>query len=129
MNSHLPAPPDAALRPDAENFELVRKWSDDLARTAAALPWTDQQSRTALIALARTPADFNAAIPQPVLARRAECLVLALDRLVAALPEARRSQPLNAALTKLFNDAQSLPDFKPADFAAHLDEFQKLIPV
>jgi hypothetical protein len=128
IDENLPTPPDSTFRPNTENFERVQKWRDDLAKAATALPWTDQLSQTALAALAGSPADFRETVPQPVQARRASRLVRALDRLTRALPEVRQNKPLNAALNQLFNDAQSLPDFKPAAFAAHLEEFQKLIP-
>ncbi|HXE42192.1 MAG TPA: hypothetical protein VN516_04120, partial [Candidatus Baltobacteraceae bacterium] len=79
--------------------------------------------------LADSGKDFrDGSVSQALQARRAERLVLALDRLVAALPEAEQTAPLKAALKKLFDDAQSLQDFKPAEFAAHLEQFQKLIP-
>jgi hypothetical protein len=66
-------------------------------------------------------------ISQSIKARFAERLVLALDRLVAALPELEKNAPLQSALKQLFKDAQSLPDFNPATFADHLAEFQKVL--
>ncbi len=127
VDPDLPKPPDVTFRPNPENFELVQKWSDGLARAAAEISWTNTMTQTALLALSGTAADFREAVPQAVKARRAERLVLALDRLVMSLPQIRRSAPLNGALDRLFSDAQSLPDFKPADFAAHLEEFQKQV--
>lgn len=59
--------------------------------------------------------------------RRAERLVLALDRLVAGLKEDALARQLDAPLNQLFKDAQSLPDFDPQQFANHLDEFQKAL--
>ncbi len=123
IDSNLPAPPDITFRPNAENFQLVQKWSDDLARTAAGLPWTDKLSQDALAALANTSADFKEAVPQPVQARRAERLVLALDRLSAA----RKNFPADAELNRLFKLAQSLPDFDPKEFAAALDKFSQAV--
>lgn len=112
----LPAPPDITFRPNTENFELVRKWSDALALAASRLAWSDKLSQAALTALANTSADFTGAVPQPVQARRAGRLVLALDRLLAAL----KNHQADAELNQLFALAQSVPDFDPARFAAVL---------
>jgi hypothetical protein len=122
-DAHLPPPPDSTFRPNEENFRLVQKWGDDLAMAAANISWTDNSSQTTLFALANTSADFGVEIPQPVCARRAERLALALDRLAAALPELKNNKPAQAALDRLFADAQSLPDFDPNQFAQHLNEF------
>jgi len=56
-------------------------------------------------------------------ARRAERLVLALDRLVAALPELKNNGPVQSALNQLFKLAQSVPDFDPKQFADALQKF------
>jgi hypothetical protein len=63
----------------------------------------------------------------PASARYAERLVLALDRLVAALPELQHNQPLQAALNKLFKLAQSVPDFDPKVFASALEQFSNTL--
>ena len=44
--------------------------------------------------------------------------MLALDRLVAALPELKNNEPVQSALNQLFKLAQSIPDFDPKQFAA-----------
>lgn len=106
--------------PDA----TVPAWSDQLARTVAAKNGSAAATRAQLAALAASHGDFkNAAIPQPLQARRAERLVLGLDRLLAPLKLEKKSPP-NVKLDQLFKDAQSLPDFDPARFAAHLAEFE-----
>jgi len=56
-------------------------------------------------------------------ARRAERLLLALDRLVAAFPELKNNEPVQSALNQLFKLAQSIPDFDPKQFSAALDKF------
>jgi hypothetical protein len=61
------------------------------------------------------------------LARRAERLVLALDRLVAALPELKNNQPVQSALSQLFKLAQSIPDFDPKQFSAALQKFSTAV--
>ena len=126
-DSSLPPPPDITFRPNEENFQLVQKWGDTLAMTAAKISWTETFSRETLSALANTPADFGTEIPQPASARRAERLVLALDRLVAALPELKNNEPVQSALNRLFKLAQSIPDFDPKQFAAALEEFSKAV--
>lgn len=123
IDSSLPAPPDITFRPNLENFERVQKWSDDLARAVAGLSWTNQMTEAALVALAGTSADFRASVPQPVQARRAERLVLALDRLFGA----QKSPQANHELDELFNLSQSRSDFDPAAFAAALDKFSQSI--
>jgi hypothetical protein len=120
----LPAAADTTFRPNAETFHLTQKWGDEIARAAAKLPWTDELSKTLLIGLSESASDFEA-IPQAVSARRAERLVLALDRLTAALPKANSAA--SQSLNKLFADAQSLPDFDPQHFAKDLNTFHSSV--
>lgn len=124
IDSNLPKPPDITFRPNTENFLLVQKWSDDLARKTAEISWTDALTQTALFGLAGVSNDFRESVPQPVQARRAERLVLALDRLLAAQ---KSGEPANAALDHLFQLAQSLPDFDPDAFATALTQFSHTI--
>jgi len=127
MDPTLPAPPDITFRPNEENFRLVQKWGDALAMTAAKISWTEKLSQETLSALANTTADFGAGISQPVSARRAGRLVLALDRLVAALPELKNNKPVQSALDQLFRLAQSIPDFDSTKFAAALADFSRAL--
>ena len=60
-------------------------------------------------------------------ARRAERLVLALDRLVAASPEFNKNEPVQSALNQLFKLAQSIPDFDSKQFADALQKFSDAI--
>ena len=60
-------------------------------------------------------------------ARRAERLVLALDRLVAALPELNKNEPVQSALNQLFKLAQSIPDFDSTKFANALADFSRTL--
>jgi hypothetical protein len=126
------AVPDGNLKtPSVDHWEgqadaaaSVQIVSDGLARAAAAATWTDDRTQAILNALARTGPSFrDATVSPPQQARRAERLVLGLDRLVAALPELNSRPPLQSALNELFADAQSLPDFDPARFADALDKF------
>jgi hypothetical protein len=52
-------------------------------------------------------------------------LVLALDRLVSGLGNAAADPAISPALDRLFDAAQSLPDFDPNLFADNLNEFHK----
>jgi len=91
--------------------------------------WREKNNRPILSSLANTSSSFrDSLIPQPLHGRRAERLVLALDRLTLALPDAKAAEALRPHLKKLFADVQSLPDFNPAAFADHLAEFQKALP-
>ena len=126
-DSSLPVPPDITFRPGAENFQLIQNWSDDLALAATKISWTGELSQTMLSALANTSVDFSEAVPQPVNARRAERLVLALDRLVAALPELKNNEPVQSSLNQLFKLAQSVPDFDPKQFTDALQKFSKTL--
>ncbi len=86
---------------------------DELARRAAAESWTADRTRDLLRRLAGTSAEFQRAdVTQLQHARRAERLVLALDRLLAG----QKSPELET----LFALAQSRPDFDPGKFAEAL---------
>jgi hypothetical protein len=103
------------------DLDHVQKWSDQFARSSADLVWSDAQTRQCLDSLADTSDTFaDTRVPRQVQARRAERLVLALDRLSS---NPKLNQPLNA----LFADVQSLPDFDPNQFAKHLSEFHTIL--
>lgn len=103
--------------------------ADQLARRAAQA-WSPAHTTGALARLAATSADFRDAV-EPALthACRAERLVLALDRLLAALPAERRSAAASAQLDTLFKLAQSIPDFSPPDFARELAVFARRLEI
>ena len=89
---------------------------DELARRAATETWTPERTQTLLKLLAGASSAFeDAKVSQIQQARRAERLVLALDRLLAG-----QKSP---ALEKLFALAQSRPDFDSAKFAGALRAF------
>jgi hypothetical protein len=105
----------------------IQKWSDNLARKMSEKEWSPQLTAKILDSLAETSGDFKSKnISQAIQARRAERLVLGLDRLVEASDQKLKSA-LDADLQKLFSLVQSLPDFDPAKFAEALENFsQKL---
>ncbi len=122
-NPSLPASPDITFRPNPENFQATQKWADAVALAAAKLTWTGDATRATLAALAKTSADFNTAGMAPVQARRAERLVLALDRLLTA----EKNHQADSQLNRLFSLAQSVPDFDPQTFATALDQFSQAL--
>lgn len=120
LTPHLPAWPGAK----SGNLPGVQQWSDDLARAGANLTWSGSMTRQCLETLAGTGGEFTAHEPAiPIQARRAERLVLALDRLLQDAGNAAANPEASQKLDRLFADVQSLPDFDPARFARHLNEF------
>jgi hypothetical protein len=98
--------------------------ASDLLAKRAARDWESQNAGVLLRRLAATQADFLApGADRLTQACRADRLVLALDRLLAALPAGERPAGLSERLDRLFRLAQSQPDFSPADFARELDGF------
>jgi prefoldin subunit 5 len=119
LDSALPA-----LKPIA-NATQAHPAADTLARRTAELEWSHDLTRQALQRLAKTHTEFaDPKTPQPTHARRAERLVLALDRLTAPLDKTVLAK-LEPDLKQLFILAQSLPDFAPAKFANALESFAK----
>ena len=128
LNSTLPKLGGISAEPAQGNFESAIKATDELARRAGEMTWTRDMSRVALLALIGTESTFRQT-STPVLqqARRAERLVMALDRMVK---EGKSSVPekAEAKLEELFKLVQSLPDFDPAAFAETLAEFGRALP-
>ena len=127
-DSRFPKCPPLAytLKPEA-----IQEWSDQFARTAATLDWSSELTRKLLNSITgdglRDFTESDKTLSQQVYARRAERLVLALDRLVAALPEYKNNEPVQSSLNQLFKLAQSIPDFDPKQFADALQKFSTAI--
>ena len=113
---------------DAENFARAQSAADALARALAS--GFDAASVPArLKKLAATHAEFaDTSVDRTQQACRAERLVLAFDRLLAALPAAARPPGASARLDALFARSQSIPDFAPAAFARELEAFAQTLP-
>jgi hypothetical protein len=112
----------AAPASDAAFADTVTA-ADAIARKAAA-DWSSSDATAILRRLAATHGDFRGANVSPLVhASRAERLVLALDRLLGALPEAQRPAAASPKLDALFRLVQSKPDFVPAEFARALADF------
>jgi hypothetical protein len=98
--------------------------ADIYSRELAEVSWSGQQTEAMLNRLASASADFKQAQAFPEQhARRAERLVLALDRLC----KAKEGSEVDARLKALFGLAQSVPDFKASTFASALDDFARAL--
>ena len=107
----------------SQNFLATLKASDELAQRVSASQWTDEMSRKALKTLASISNDFR----QPGLtiefqARRAEQLVLALDRLFVSCKHIHPASSADANLNRLFRQVQSRPELNASEFADVLDQ-------
>lgn len=112
----------------ADDLSRTRDWADRLAQAAESSPPSEQLVRRGLSLLANTADSFtDTTVPASLQARRAERLVLALDRLTLGVNEARTNSAVNKSLSRLFADAQSLPDFDPNQFAKDLNTFHSSV--
>jgi hypothetical protein len=111
----------SALMDVRQDAPITPQWADKFARTVAD-NWNIENTRRALKWLSLTGQAFQN-ISNELAARRAERLVLALDRLTAA----ENNHKADAELNRLFKLAQSVPDFDPKQFAAELEKFSSAI--
>ncbi|MGA2540955.1 MAG: multiheme c-type cytochrome [Verrucomicrobiota bacterium] len=126
MESHLPAFEPGFPATNADAWSGVQRWSDDFAKTAANLVWSDDMTRQCLKTLAGSIDPLaDPGLSTTAKARYAERLVLALDRLTASLAPWSADAKLNRSLNQLFDDVQSLPDFAPLRLARDLNEFRR----
>ncbi len=110
------------------NFTRAQESADKLARDLADAEWSAEATSKLLRQFANTAAAFNDSKLKPAAhARRAERLVLALDRLLTGSDPVAllKAEP---HLTRLFQLAQSLPDFDPAAFAKALERLAGSVP-
>lgn len=130
VDSSLPSLAGISTEAKEGDFDQARQKADALAKKSAESVWTPARVQQALLKLSGTREQFaDGKTPAIIQARRAERLVLALDRLVASLPDKATVRALQPPLNQLFKLAQSLPDFQPATFAVALGEFEtKLKP-
>jgi hypothetical protein len=110
-------------------FTAAQGQADSLARRAAQLHFSDDFARQLLRALAATDSEFvvSKETSADLLFRRAQRLVLALDRLSVAATHEGSSAPKNSALTQLFEDVRLRTDFEAARFVEHLRNFRASI--
>lgn len=111
---------DWVVTKSASALHLKETAPDAVARAVAARNWTVADTTAVLQTLTGATEDFRQSnVSIPIQARRAERLVLGLDRLVASLPEAR-ARAVETQLNELFRLAQSLPDFNSLKFSTAL---------
>ena len=117
-------PPDNLLKTQVEADKLAREFGSQSEQQKKSAPeWT----RKSILKLAATSEAFQEKnVPVRIQARRAELLVLALDRLGTGI-NAYTNSAANQSLNKLFADAQSLPDFNPTQFANDLNTFHSSV--
>jgi hypothetical protein len=119
----FPPGPVVASHPTQADFAAVQHWADSLAMSSANIAWPTKLSELILGSLAKSSVDYQQAVPPGVLARRAERVVLALDRLLAA----ENNLKADPELDQLFKLVQSVPEFDPKKFAAALSDFSRAL--
>jgi hypothetical protein len=115
-----------ANEPVAANFARALEVCDGLAQRTAR-DWPAAATGRALKRLAGAHREFgDPGLAARAQAFRAELLVVALDRLLAATPAGERPREASAGLDRLFRLVQSQPDFAPRAFAVELARFAGL---
>lgn len=110
----------ASLEPSAEKYRVAHRIASDLVNEVSRAAWDDQKTRSVLSRLLKTAPDFRESrVPPAIQVRRAERLVMALDRLSAGLKD--RDMP-DAWIDKLFAAVQDRFEFSPERFAALLED-------
>lgn len=120
-----PAVPSASQLP-LKNTKApdALKIADAIARDAARIEWSDTLTLRCLNRLASVAGDFEqAGHTRATHTRRAERLVLGIDRLLASLDPAT-TKPLEPHVDRIFKLSQSALNFDPKTFAKELRAFQ-----
>lgn len=114
--------PDLGREPikDGRDYLRIQKLADQWAREVAAQDWDPSQGLILLKQLAASAPEFLSRPDAALAGRRAERLVLGLDRLLASLPE-EQAMAVDPVLKDLFAAAQVLQDFAPSQFGQHLE--------
>ncbi len=110
-------------------FSSAQEQADLLARRAAESRLSNDFAQQLLRELAATDSEFVVSneISQDLLFRRAQRLVLALDRLSNAVSSEPPGTAKNPALTQLFDDVRSRADFQAPRFVEHVRNFRAAI--
>jgi Cytochrome c554 and c-prime len=123
------APGDAELQSVMENNYEQARVAAERSAAAGAAAFDAAQAAVWLKTLASTTEAFaDPSVERLEQAYRAERLVLALDRLVAATPSTKKSPEVSARLDVLFGQVQSIPAFAPDAFSRELTAFLKTLP-
>ena len=110
-------------------FTGAQAQADLLARRAAESRLSNDFAQQLLRALAATDSEFviSKETALDLLFRRAQRLVLALDRLANAVSSEAPGTAKNPSLTQLFEDVRSRADFQAPRFVEHLRNFRATI--
>ncbi len=107
------------------NYAGMQEQMDQLAQLTFRTPWSKEMAENVFAILVATAPDFqNKEISKNVQARRAERLVLALDRLAT---HAKVRAEGGKQIDTLFALTQSLPDFDPNRFAVELEKLSATV--
>ena len=118
----------SAILADRALFAETQTQADALARRASESRLSDDFAQQLLRAFAATDSEFAVSKETTdVLFRRAQRLVLALDRLSSAVSGDTSNVVKNPALDRLFDDLKSRADFQAPTFAEHLASFRATI--
>lgn len=106
-------------------FTGAQEQADFLARRAAESQLTNDLAQQLLRTLAATDSEFviSKETSADLLFRRAQRLVLALDRLSVAVLHETPGEAKNPVLPQLFDDVRSRADFQVPRFVEHLRSF------
>ncbi|HEX8312106.1 MAG TPA: multiheme c-type cytochrome [Chthoniobacteraceae bacterium] len=116
-----------AALPENGSFSAVQQAADRLAGNAARESWTKEKTLQLLRTFARLGSEFRESELEPAqLRRRAEMIVLGIDRLWAALKTnaAATSPALDTALPVLGELSRKQAAFDRTDFAATLEQIE-----
>jgi hypothetical protein len=129
QQTNLPAIQSPAETISAQTFGNLQAQADSLARRAADAPLSDDFARALLQTLAAVDSEFAGSknASREEMFRRAERLVLALDRLSDAVVHQATREVKNPELARLFDDVRSRGDFQAARFVEHLANFRATI--
>jgi hypothetical protein len=107
-------------------FSTSQQQADLLARRAAQYQLGDDFAHRLLSALVETDSEFvvSKETSPDLLFRRAQRLVLALDRLSAAVSNEAPGSAKNPVLVKLIEDVRTRADFQAPRFVEHLRSFR-----
>jgi hypothetical protein len=129
QQTNLPVIDPPAGPTNSAVFAGTQQQADLLARRAAESRLNDDIAQQLLRAMAATDSEFvvSKETSQDELFRRAQRLVLALDRLSVAVTHERPGTAKNPAVTQLFEDVRARSDFQVQRFIEHLRNFRATI--
>ena len=118
--------PNSGAAAGANEFTEMERAADELARRAPTWNFDEAAILTLLRRFAAADSEFAVKpdAPRALLARRAERLVPAVQRLAAAIDQSVRTRlNIDPAVQLLAEDTRPLEQFDAARFAAHLQNF------